>query len=686
MMADRARQGRPVIMWTWQDAQVDHPDLLDDALTDIAANGFGAALAMLRGCRYAVSDRRVIAAAEHAAATAHRLGIEFWFALDPRLDQGRLVGLPGGRAIYLLTCRDANGALPCQTRVDDAGNFTIRLDYATTRSQHMLSQVAFSLDPVGVEHAIVYQRDAQGVVLTDSVRDVTATTQMFVQRADGYLEIFGRTDVPGDGAWHVLAVPRCESTYPELGSDTVVTAVRDMYRDYHTAGVALDGVFWDEFGYVTGYGDDQSRLPWGPAIHEAFAARHGSALTAAAPYLLLDDDAGIAIRVRRDYYAAVQDVVIATQRACHRVAQNLWGPEIDSGIHQTWHQNADDLPHGSADWWRGSAALTGGFTDVGDAERVPDEVLAMTAIAASLARQHSRPRASCNVWGVDFGTAHLDWWAHLLASFGVTWAAHTYGPNGYIDHDTGWGPGYPDHPTWDRFAAANEHAAQVNALVGATTPAADVAVVYPIETLARIGSAAANQPAAEALQVIAGLVRLGVAVNVISPELLATAEVREGALWIVTPRGRLPHRALVYPNPQTLQPAEVNRIGEAQAEGIPVVLIGTEPRETTEGTPLDGIATARLDDLAAAAHDLPRLVNAPPGAIASLFRRPDGCALVVVPDRPERIVDGEIWPDDFRLQVDRLSGVAAIRFDTAGTELKRVVYDGQVRVVAGTLR
>src|SRR5690606_15564461 len=70
----RGRRGRgrpvtyrtPLIMWTWQDEQVDDHRALDAALEDIAATGFAGALAMLRGCRYALSDPLVVDAARHA--------------------------------------------------------------------------------------------------------------------------------------------------------------------------------------------------------------------------------------------------------------------------------------------------------------------------------------------------------------------------------------------------------------------------------------------------------------------------------------------------------------------------------------------------------------------------------------------------------------------------------------------
>lgn len=672
----------PLIMWTWQDEQVENHRVLDLALADIAATGFSGVLAMLRGCRYALSDPMVIDAARHATDRAHRLGLAFWFALDPRLDQGRLTALPAGPAAYLLVGRDAAGTLASETTVDGTGRYRVRLDYGP-RSQHMLSQVAITVAPEAVEHAVAYRRATDGTVLASTVRDVTAGARLFVQRAAGYLEIFGRIDPPPDDGWYVLALPRCSSTYPDLGDDRVVEAMCEVYRAYHGAGVRLDGVFWDEIGYVTGFGEDRGRLPWSPSVVDAFAARYGADARAALPYLLLDDDAGRAARARQAYYAAVQDVVLAAQRRCHAQAQALWGAGVDSGIHQTWHQNADDLPHGTGDWWRGSAALSGGFTDVGDAERADtrDEVLAMTAVAAALARHHVQPRAFCNLWGVEYGGDVVDWWAHLLSAFGVGWLVHTYGPNGYIDHATGWGPGYPDHPTWERLGAVSDRIARLREIVDGALPATNLAVVYPIGTLARVGDASANALARDAQRVIATTVRLGLAADVISPDLFAGAEVRDGGLWVGTPRGRLRYDAVVYPHPSTLQPAESDRLDDLRTGGVPAVLIGQPPRESTDGAPPRPRRTAAMDDLDAALCDLPRLVHAPEGCVANLFQRPDGTSTVVAtPSEPGVQVTGTVHAAELVAELSGLRGVAAVRVDAFGRPLDCWAYDGSVHV------
>lgn len=659
----------PLIMWTWQDEQVEHHRLLDEAIADIASHGFSGVLAALRGCRYPISDPLVIEAARHAAAVAHQRGLAFWFGLDPRLDQGRLIGLPGGRARCLITGRHGD-ALPCESSVGADGNYRVRVDYRQPRGQHMLSQVAVTFEPEAIEAVVAYRKTADGAVVTGSVRDVSGDARLFVQRGAGYFEIFGRLEPPPGAGWWVLALARCSSTYPDLGNDAALDALCDLYRTYRRGGVELDGVLWDEIGHLTSFGHDRSRLPWTPAVRDAFDERHGGEVADTLPFLLLDDDAGRAGRVRRDYYAAVQDVIVKAQARCWDEARNVWGDGVDNGIHQTWHQNADDLPHGTGDWWRGSQALSGGFTDVGDAERVGeaehlDEVLAMVVTAASLARHHEHPRAFCNIWGVDYGPEIVDWWVHLLSAFGVTWLAHAYGPTSYIDCVTGWGPGYPHHPTWDHCTAANAAAARVGEITGRTPPAADVAVVYPIGTLARVGNDSASVLARDAQRVIAQLVRHGVAVDVISPDLFAGGAVSGGAFWLATPRGRVRHDAVVYPHPQTLQPAERDRLGELREAGVPTVL-GAE-----------GFATVSFD--------LPRLVEAPADAVASLFRRPDATtAVVITPVLPGASVDGRVRAPGIEVDVSDLRGVAAVRFDEHGRVLEQWSRDGTISAHAAT--
>lgn len=671
----------PLIVWTWQDPQVEQPALRERAVDEIARRGFSGILAMLRGCRYPVSDPEVINAARHAADVTRGRGLAFWFALDPRLDQGRLIAMSGGAATYLLPGREGSGPLPCEAAVDGEGRYWVRVPYGEPRGQHMLSEVAITFEPGAVERAFAYRKDANGRVVRQTMRDVTNSARLFLQRKAGYLEVFGRVDAAGEG-WHVLALPRARSTYPELGSPTVRAATRSLYRAYQRAGVTLDGVFWDEIGYVSGYGADRGRLPYGPAVREGFARRHGADLADRLVYLLLEDDAGEAARVRRDYYAAVQDAVQGAQEACYAEARRLWGAEVESGIHQTWHQDADDLPHGSADWWRGSRALSGGFADCGPADAWHEaersaEMLSMMTLAVSLARFHPRPMPFFNLWGVEYGepTSHqpahlLDWWGHLLASFGIVWLAHTYGPNSYVDAVTNWGPGYPDHPTWRRFDALNERLARIRALTDSGLPEADVAVVYPLPMLAGIGSADASPVAREVQAIVARLRRRHVAVDLISPDLLGRGEPRAGALHVPTPRGWQAYRAVVYPHAGAPEPPDAARLKALEAAQIPVHRPSV-PR--VAGGP---DASGARDDLDA----LPVLARGPEGALVGVFRCADGdVTLLVVPAGVGARIEGEVAYGDCAATLLDLRGVAALRFGPDDRLRDALLHEGRLK-------
>ena len=63
----------PLLMWSWQDAQVEQARLRTEAIADIAAHGFAGTLAMLRGCRYPLwGDDERPAYGEHRFCEAPR--------------------------------------------------------------------------------------------------------------------------------------------------------------------------------------------------------------------------------------------------------------------------------------------------------------------------------------------------------------------------------------------------------------------------------------------------------------------------------------------------------------------------------------------------------------------------------------------------------------------------------------
>jgi hypothetical protein len=200
------------IFWTWQDRQIEDPELMRRELLDIKKAGFGGVYAMLRATRYHLLDREVTEAARRAGALCREQELEFVWGADPRFAATPIIRATGHGAELLMVNRtfqvrldgaDAEG--PNEVRAE-AGRYSLRYPIPARRDLHMSTEVSLQLDPVGVDRVFAYRRQG-GKVLRASVRDVTAGHHVFANRASGYVEVFGRLDLP-PGDWYVFAFPR----------------------------------------------------------------------------------------------------------------------------------------------------------------------------------------------------------------------------------------------------------------------------------------------------------------------------------------------------------------------------------------------------------------------------------------------------------------------------------------------
>src|SRR5690606_22119015 len=114
------------------------------------------------------------------------------------------------------------------------------------------------------------------------------------------------------------------------------------------------------------------RLPWSASLLQRYRTRTGREALDDLPYLLRESDDGRWGSVREQFYVTVQDAVFSAQQDLLAHARDRLGDSVRMGVHQTWHQNADDVINGCADWWDGRSVLEAGYSDVGDAERVKD--------------------------------------------------------------------------------------------------------------------------------------------------------------------------------------------------------------------------------------------------------------------------------------------------------------------------
>jgi len=579
---------RPGIFWTWQDRQVQERAHVAQSVADMVERGFGKLLVQPRGCRYAADDPSFIAAVAHASEEAVRHGAELWLHLDPRSLAGSVVE-HGGATDFLIVAGTGEGhkELPLDVRPLDVevplgadGTFEIRLDYPATRPYHVHSDGAIRFTPRRLERCFAYRLNGSGELVADSVRDISADAHLFTNELSGYVEVFGRWQPPTSGDWHVLAATSFASNYPDFASPAMRAHLAAVLDRYAAADAKVSGLWWDEPGYCTGFDrrfrSDRGRLPWSGHLLERYRARTGREALDDLPFLLRESDDGRWGEVRERFYLTIQDTVFSAQEDLLKHARYRLGEGVRMGVHQTWHQNADDVINGCADWWRGSSVLEAGYTDVGDAERIDDprqmaEVRAMACLAVSLGRHSATGESYFNLWGVDYGGEAdlaagqiIDWWADLQAAIGCNWLAHTYGPTGYFERPSVWGPGYPDHPTWSLMPAATSRLARALELSDGRSPVADVAFTYPLGTMYRLGSDMANPLSDGTHLLIDTLLRAGFELDIVSPEMLRSVE-----------PGR--YRAILYAHPFGAKSEDVAALGRWREHGTRVIAHGLPP-------------------------------------------------------------------------------------------------------------
>jgi hypothetical protein len=577
---------KPGIFWTWQDEQIEDRELLAASIDDMAEHGFGALLVQPRGCRYSIDDEAFVSAVSAASELAGERGVSLWLHLDPRSMAGPLVQATGEGAEFLIVAGtgDSHRTLPLARRPLDVecpigadGRFELRLDYPRTRPYHVHSDGAIAFRPLGLERCLAFRRDRQGNLLVGSIRDITESAHLFTNELSGYVEVFGRWRHPAGEEWFILALVAFASNYPDFAGEQVRERLATVAKRYADAGARLAGLWWDEPGYCTGFDRsfraDRGRIPWGDSLARLHQRRTGRDPVDDVPYLLYETGDGLWGERREEYYRTLEAAVFGAQHDLGERARAVLGERLRLGVHQTWHQNGDDVINGCMDWWRGAKVLGAGFADVGDAERVDDprqmaEVIAMGTIAVSLGRRCERQEAYFNLWGVNYGEDGtvpgpdlLDWWVDLQATLGCNWLAHTYGPTGYFERPPVWGPGYPHHPTWPLMKRATARLSKALELAEGMLPRADLALAYPLGTLFRLGSDLANPLAQGAHLLIDALLRAGYELDVVSPEVLGAeaADRYRGVIWL---------------HPFGASPEDVADLGRRRRAGAQVIAAG----------------------------------------------------------------------------------------------------------------
>jgi hypothetical protein len=539
-----------LLVWTVNDPVIENRAVLEREFDDIRQSGVGGVAAFVRCSRYTWSDALARSALKAIGRLCRRHHMHCWVGPDPRFVSRDLIDSTHGLEVLLYGNAARADVTPNFGTVIN-GRFSVRCQLSP-RHVHTINEVAIEYFPLGIAHVYAVRHDESGR-RSGKVIDITSNARFFYNARDRYVEAFGALPRVDAQEWRILALFRARTNHVDYSNKSQIKSYLSLITTLHDEGCVVDGVMWDEPGFTCTYGT----MPFTGSIRRAYEKLAGQSIDRDLWKLALDADDHSHIHVRNCYYQVIQQAVNDANKATTRHIRQLWGKQVVSGIHDTWHfESADmcDMNHGSLDLWRAMRTKTGGFVDLGAVNQLRDpaspwyaNLAAMSTICASLGKGSSGKYAYNNLWTVDddggegWQASVMQHCVHTMALFGTRWLAHAYGPVGTIGQETTFLgspplPGYPDHSTWQHFPVWTRQLTSHLDAVEHRLPWANVLIVFPLETLYALADARADACAGTVFRLILALLDNHYHVDMLSSSLIVTGQGRYDAIILPFPQ------------------------------------------------------------------------------------------------------------------------------------------------------
>lgn len=240
--------------------------------------------------------------------------------------------------------------------------------------------------------------------------------------------------------------------------------------------------------------------------------------------------------------------------------------------HRTMHEEtSDDFYIGCADYFRHNKATTGGFTDsVFERE---DSMIAMFQLANSLAMDNEYKRAYNMSWGFNPTIEQNDYYVSLLAAMNISWNGHAY--HGSIM----FGPGYPNHPIWNRMKEDLEEHKNALELLEDAIRINEIAILYTWKALATFPDNYIHTHRRNLLFLSKALTLNNKQHQFISYEILENAVIEKGI--IKTNVGCF--KKLIIPWCDYISKKAFEKLVECKNKGISVVIFGPPANHFSDG-------------------------------------------------------------------------------------------------------
>jgi hypothetical protein len=552
---------------TLNESLVLHPERVEAAMRDLAANGYGIVRLFLRSTNFNHRSHEFIEAVRRGVAEGHRLGLKVAIDCEPHahpvgVDMGRQ--FPGAMGQLLVRAETELVEGRFNLRIPNPASSHERPEFRGLAAIYLEHEGRRQLLPE-LKYEWMYQSEthfAAGYLFKEHYyEEGRGATERKVNHLRGELAGEGKLVVYGifDDARLVDFWSPDSWRYYEL--------LLECYRD-----IPLDGVGWDE----PAVGGDWNSYRYGVGFAAAFERLNGYAL---APELWkLDSDAmdADAMKVRMDYYRTLNEGTFRAQALLLVKARELFGPDILTGTHHTWQGEGgiNDYRAGAVDYFRLNENMDAGYTDCSWWD--PDSVNYAYTLASSLGRLTPTGEAEVNTWHQQPTGSNTEWNVRLMTLMDITWFNIWYGETS----DTAL---YPSHWTWPRATKEMRRHRDAQRLLGKAKPVVDVAMLHGWETVCainRTGIAGAHK--AFSLNTASLMIDRSIAFDWIDTGLLANAIVVDGKLT----NSLGSYRVLVLPYASVLPRAAWERTVEFAQAGGTVVFTGTPPARDMDGKSL----------------------------------------------------------------------------------------------------
>ena len=604
------------LKWGWIDQEIENPKLLRETIEQAEAMGFSGLWAVIDGVRYDATDRKVIQAAAQASQWARCRGIAFWISADPRQASRSLIARSGERADCLV--HHLTGTDPATLPRVLQNRFSVRMDLPAPLVSPWIQDQAVQFIPSGLERVFLFKiRDSR--IQADTVRDVTGQSRIDFNLIRNEAEIFGEASCSEDEDWRVLAFVRFETNSYDFAGMVSTDLLYNWMENLFDAGACLDGLAWDRPGYP------EIGFPISRSLIGCFNTEFGYDVRDALFGLALPVDNGSHVRIRCDYRSLVWQVVAEAHRRLHSFAGTFFG-SIHAGILYAVPDSCDTSRFSSfqADPWAELKSCTVGLVDV-DPFTDENRVLAACALAKSLGVFSKGRRALMNM-PVEKGEFIRA--LELASLFSVEGLIETSSPiNAESGLDYSW---------------LNQRMATIHELTQNHFPEANVAVVYPIDTLRAAEVQTARQIRETLSDWISRLIRSGIQMDMISPGQFQKGRLSSEGFRV----GQRFYDAVLYPYPEIMTPEALEILSWMKKKEFPILLGGSRPEWTTTGKCIPHQFDKAFDPTLDGVPNLmewgvPPLLSAPAGALATVIRFGWETVFLLVPGKAGEKIQGE---------------------------------------------